>query len=228
MTDTPLPPPAAAVAAATTTKKYESESLDFWHGLCRKFDDNKAKYKYICSNFLAHEDSGPDVSNTNSYKQKMSRNLKKYKAGKLKENNGDKKRNRKSAFPLLEAELLAALDRLKAANEPTPSWAGKSLIVNDIARNLGKEFKAKRGWANGVLKRRRTTESTDDSAYSTPTQAGVTTSPNMTVASATPTQVTSPQHMSISPISQQDLLRWPICLLSIVISTRTWSVICVP
>ena len=167
MTDTPLPPPAAAVAASTTSKKYESESLDFWHDLCRKFEDNKAKYKNNYSNFLDDEDSGPDVSNTNKHRQKMSRNLKKYKTGELNEYNGDKKRNRKSAFPLLEAELLAALDLLKATNKPTPSWAGKALIANDIARNLGKEFKAKRGWANGVLKRRKTTEATDDNAYST-------------------------------------------------------------
>ena len=44
--------------------------------------------------------------------------------------------------------------------------------------------------------------------------------------SSTPTQVTSPQHMTFC--NKVPLLRWPICLSNIVISTRTWSVICVP
>jgi hypothetical protein len=63
MTDSPSAAVAAAaaasVAATTTTRKHVSEGLDFWYALCRKFDDNKAKYKNKLTIFLDHEDSGP-------------------------------------------------------------------------------------------------------------------------------------------------------------------------
>lgn len=78
--------------------------------MCVMFDtDNGIKYNTCQTAFLKHPDSGPNVTNDNKCKMKMSRSYKEYKAGKLTADMGTRKRNRQRKHLDVETALISEL-----------------------------------------------------------------------------------------------------------------------
>jgi hypothetical protein len=137
-------------------KRDETKDKKFWYGLCVTYEELlKTSPKLKQTAFLRSAESGVDIDDSASNKQRFSTRYKQYRAGVLEPS--DIKRSRAGKFENVAAKLIEDLDSRMRDYKGTRcglSWNNVENKALEIARELGcVDFRASAGWLDTTLKR---------------------------------------------------------------------------